>query len=276
MQSITVKKSYAQLQDITLHYLDTGFAGEVIICIHGLWGRSETWKGFMQKYGGRYRVIALDLRGHGYSDKPLDKPYTGSVLADDIAAFMDHLNIETANLVGHSQGGRVAAYLAHRHPDKVKKLAILDMSAEGQALGTPVDKDKAHKDPLTHAWPLPFDSLERARSFLRDTFNNPFSFDHFMLSLTESEDGYDMLFSQEAIGSLKAHETEWYHILPDIQCPVLLMRTSAHDAVPTPSWIKMIKMIEKCIAVEMSHPDHNVHHTNYGEFYGHIDTFLEL
>lgn len=273
MNKIAVYNDYAELDEITLHYLDTKTDKEPIICIHGLWGRGETWKQFMYRYGHKYRVIAPDLRGHGYSEKP-SSPYTADVMCADIAKLMDHLDISSAIILGHSQGGRIAAHLAHLYPSYVEKVAILDKSANGLDPGLPIDNSIIHKDPLTHDWPLPFKSLEEARTFLRDEMVTPLSFDHFMLSLTESEDGYDMLFSQDAIGSLKANDTSWFHILESIKCPALIMRTSSKEAVSDEDWERMKSLIENCTAVEMSHPDHNVHTANPEAFYGCIDLFI--
>jgi len=273
MNKLKVYSEKAQVNQITLHYLDTKSEGDTIICLHGLWGRGETWKSLMYKYGKDYRIIAPDLRGHGYSSKP-NTPYTAKTMCDDIAGLMQHLSIDKAILIGHSQGGRIAGHLTYFHPTLVTKVAILDKSANGHDPSISINNKITHKDPLTHNWPLPFESLEDARVFIRDEMDNPLSYDHFMLSLTECENGYDMLFSQDAVGSLKANDTNWFHILPKIKCPSLLMRTSSHEAVSNDDWEKMISLLPNCTAVEMSHPDHNVHIANPSEFYACLDTFI--
>lgn len=273
MKSFALHSECAKLDEITLHYLDTKTEGDVIICIHGLWGRGETWRSFMNAYGKKYRVIAVDLRGHGYSDKP-HLPYTAKVMCDDIAQLMNHLSIDSAIILGHSQGGRIGAHLASYYPEKVKKLAILDKSANGLDELTTVDNTVLHKDPLTHDWPDTFKTLESARSFLMDTLEEALSYSYFMLSLTEGADGYEMLFNKSAIGSLKAHDFQWFSILPSIKCPTLLMRTASHEAISDEDWAKMQNLLHDCTAVEMSHPDHNVQHSHTTEFYGYIDAFI--
>lgn len=274
MSTFSIHSSYAKLSEVSLHYLDTKTEGEVIICIHGLWGRAEVWKSFMNAYGSRYRVIAMDLRGHGYSDKP-NTPYTAKSMCDDIAELMAYLSIESAVVLGHSQGGRVAAHLAYYHPKRVKKVAILDKSASGLDPTLAVDNSITHKDPLTHDWPIPFKTIEDARSFIIDSMDDHLSFGYFMLSLTEVEDGYGMLFDQNAIGSLKANDVSWFNILSDITCPTLLMRTSSHEAVNDEDWDRMKSLLSNCTAVEMSHPNHNVQHSDTTEFYAYIDKFID-
>lgn len=273
MSKLKVYSEYADLDQVKIHYLDTKTTGDTIICIHGLWGRGETWKSFMYRYGTKYRVIAPDLRGHGYSDQP-DAPYTPECMCSDIQKLMDHLQIDKAIVLGHSQGGRIAAHLAYYNPDRVIKLGILDKSANGIDPGTPVNNDIKHEDPLTQHWPLPFKTLESARTFIRDEMDNPLSYDHFMLSLTETDQGYGMLFSQEAIGSLKANDVSWFDLLPQIKCPTLLMRTSSHEGVSDDSWNKMNALLPNCTSVEMAHPDHNVHLADPEAFYACIDDFI--
>jgi pimeloyl-ACP methyl ester carboxylesterase len=70
-----------------------------------------------------YRVIAIDNRGHGESDKPHEpEAYTPETMADDAAALLDHLDIRQAHVMGYSMGARISAFLALQHPDKVKSL----------------------------------------------------------------------------------------------------------------------------------------------------------
>lgn len=273
MNSFTIHNEYAKLSQVTMHYLDTKTTGETLLCIHGLWGRADTWKSFMKAYGNRYRVIAVDLRGHGYTDKP-NTPYTPEVMCNDIDQLMNHLGIESAIVLGHSQGGRIGAHLAFHHPERVKQLAILDKSAAGLPPDTLVDNSVSHKDPLTHDWPLHFKTLEAARSYILDAMDDALSYGYFMLSLTETKDGYTMLFDQNAIGSLKAHDLNWFHILPEIKCPTLLMRTSSHEAISDADWENMIRLLPDCTPVEMAHPSHNVMISDTEAFYGFIDGFI--
>ena len=72
-----------------------------------------------------YRVIAIDNRGHGASDKPHDpEAYQPSVMADDSRALLDHLGVEQAHVMGYSMGARLSTFLALAHPDRVKSLVL--------------------------------------------------------------------------------------------------------------------------------------------------------
>ena len=104
-------------------------AGPAVLLIHGFasthavnwigpqWVRSLTHAG--------YRVIAMDNRGHGQSDKPYDpEAYSTYVMADDSRALLDHLGIEKAGVIGYSMGARISAFLTRANPDRVSALAM--------------------------------------------------------------------------------------------------------------------------------------------------------
>ena len=115
MENVKIHRSMAKLENIDIFYRDTKTDGQAILCLHGRWGRGETWVDFMRHYGEKYRVIAPDQRGHGLSGKPIAK-YTGEEMAADMVALLDFLNLDSVILVGHSMGGRVAGYLTALYP----------------------------------------------------------------------------------------------------------------------------------------------------------------
>ncbi len=275
MVTVEIFRGVAQLKKVGLFYLDTKTEGPAILCLHGLWGRAETWADLIQHYGTNYRVIAPDQRGHGLSGKPFGK-YTAEELAEDMVALLDFLEIESAILVGHSMGGRVAGYLAALYPQYVKALAILDKSAAAPTrLETLRWDQKTAEDPLTKNWPLPFPTLQAAMAFIRQATDSDLSYQYFMNSLVETVAGYQLQFSPHAIAANIAHNEDWFQLLPKITCPVLLIRSQSHQAVPDEDWRTMQTLLPNCLAHEVSHPDHNVHLSNKQEFYSYIDQFLK-
>jgi pimeloyl-ACP methyl ester carboxylesterase len=120
--------------DIEIAYLDEG-EGDPIVLVHGFASSKTvnwvypTWVSELRKHG--YRVIALDNRGHGDSEKLYDpESYHIGIMAGDITALMDHLKIERADIMGYSLGGRMTAWLAHRMPQRLRS-AILGGIAMG-------------------------------------------------------------------------------------------------------------------------------------------------
>jgi 2-succinyl-6-hydroxy-2,4-cyclohexadiene-1-carboxylate synthase len=270
----SIHRHWAGVNGLELFYLDTEASGVPILCLHGRWGRGETWAGFMRHYGERYRVIAPDQRGHGLSGKPISR-YTSEEMAGDALSLLDRLRIDSAIVVGHSMGGGIAAWMAARHPERVKALAILDKSAAGPARPSPLPLEKIEAiDPITGDWPLPFASRLEAQDYIRQAMGSKLSYQYFMNSLTEGPDGYRMMYSDQAIAANIAYYQDWYDLLPDISSPTLLLRSGSHEAVPDEDFAQMKALIHDCLAFEMTHPDHNVHLANPAEFYGHFDEFL--
>jgi pimeloyl-ACP methyl ester carboxylesterase len=274
MGNTKIHRNRVTLNGIDIFYLDTKTKGDTIICLHGRWGRGETWIDFMQHYGEKYRVIAPDQRGHGLSGKPVSK-YTADEMALDIIALMDHLNIDSIILVGHSMGASVAGHLCAAYPNRVKALALLDKSAAGpeKASELPVEKIPP-VDPIIKDWPLPFSSLTEARNYIKNAMESDLACQYFMNSLTEDMDGYHMMFSSQAMAANIAYYKKWFDLLPKIKCPVMLVRAGGHEAVSDADFNRMRSLLSDCMAFEMSHPDHNVYLGNWEEFYRYFDSFL--
>ena len=123
---------------VKIHYLTAG-EGEAVVLIHGLYSSAElNWRrpGVLGDLAKDHRVIALDMPGHGRSDKPEDEAAYGLQLVEDVVLLLDHLNVKKAHVVGYSLGGMVAAKLAAKHPDRVLSVALGGMGwlRDGSAL----------------------------------------------------------------------------------------------------------------------------------------------
>jgi pimeloyl-ACP methyl ester carboxylesterase len=113
---------------VELAYLDEG-QGEPIVLVHGFASSKEvnwvqpSW--FATLKGAGRRVIALDNRGHGASAKLYDPAdYHTTKMAGDVAALLDHLRIERADVLGYSMGARIAAFLALEHPGRLRAMVL--------------------------------------------------------------------------------------------------------------------------------------------------------
>ncbi|WP_432666716.1 alpha/beta hydrolase [Wukongibacter baidiensis] len=275
MNKVRIYRNVASLKSIDMFYFDTKTEGPTILCLHGRWGRAETWVDFIKHYGKQYRIIAPDQRGHGLSSKPVSK-YTAEEMSEDIIELLNFLKIDSVILVGHSMGGGVAGYLTALYPKFVKALAILDKSASGPGKPNGLTLEQIKDiDPFTKDWPLPFSSLSEAKQFIKQSTDSDLSYQYFMNSLIETVEGYEMMFSSQAMAANIAYNESWFHLLPSIKCPVLLIRANSQEGIPDEDFMKMQSLIPNCIANEMSHPDHNVHLGNKKEFYGYFDEFLK-
>jgi 3-oxoadipate enol-lactonase len=113
---------FVEANGITLFIAEAG-AGRPLVFFHGLGWDHELWRGAIDTFSPRYRVLAGDTRGHGRSAKP-DVPYTVQLYSQDWAAALKALGIEKACIVGFSQGGMTAQLLALEHPELVSALVL--------------------------------------------------------------------------------------------------------------------------------------------------------
>lgn len=103
-----------------MNYTEKG-QGEPLILLHGNGEDSSIFDKFGDKFAEKYRVIAIDTRGHGESPMG-EEPFSLYQFADDLEEFMDINSIEKANILGFSDGGNIAMIFASQHPERVIKL----------------------------------------------------------------------------------------------------------------------------------------------------------
>lgn len=131
----------------------------MLLLVHGWAGNIWNWLSVFEPLSREYRVIALDLPGHGKSGCPAGFPFTMPAYADFLARFLDELRVSRVTLVGSSMGGAIAAWTAILHPERVERLVLVD--AAGTSLQNPMMKaagylvSPAAVIPLTHlAFPV--------------------------------------------------------------------------------------------------------------------------
>ena len=100
--------------------------GPNLIIIHGLFGSASNFRTLAKQFAESYSVYCVDLRNHGNS--PHDDDISFDAMAADIMEFMQDHGLETASIMGHSLGGKVAMQLALTHPDVIEKLIIGDIA----------------------------------------------------------------------------------------------------------------------------------------------------
>jgi pimeloyl-ACP methyl ester carboxylesterase len=99
--------------------------GPPLLCLHGLGGTKASFLPTLSALAERNRVIAVDLPGFGDSHKPLTAAYDAPYFADTVVAMLDELDLDRADLVGNSMGGRIAIEAGLLHPDRVGRLVLL-------------------------------------------------------------------------------------------------------------------------------------------------------
>ncbi|WP_439859178.1 alpha/beta fold hydrolase [Pseudomonas sp. MBLB4136] len=123
--------AYFDSDGCQLHYEEYGH-GAPLLLVHGLGSSTRDWEYQIDDLAANYRVIALDLRGHGRSDKPRER-YSIAGFAEDVAALIEHLRLEAVHLVGISMGGMVGFQLGVDRPQLLRSLCIVNSSPEVKA-----------------------------------------------------------------------------------------------------------------------------------------------
>ncbi len=119
------ESQYAKLDGARVHYKSYGKGKDAIVLVHGWTCNLENWRDQIPDFAKRNRVIALDLPGHGASDKP-EIAYTMDLFADAIDAVMRDAKVERAVIVGHSMGTPVARQFYRKYPQKTLAIVIVD------------------------------------------------------------------------------------------------------------------------------------------------------
>ena len=127
---------HAQVNGVKLYYEIHG-EGDPVILVCGLGSQLQSWATQVPIYSKHFKVIVFDNRGSGKSDKTEER-YLTSDMAEDTAALMEHLEIESAHIVGKSMGGMIAQWLAIHYPEKVQKLVLACSSASRDEVGNEI------------------------------------------------------------------------------------------------------------------------------------------
>jgi pimeloyl-ACP methyl ester carboxylesterase len=120
-----VQDRFIESRGLQFHYRAWSNKGTPLIFLHGLASQSHMFDKVAPLLADRFRVIALDQRGHGESAKP-SSGYDFATVAQDLVALLDALKIKRAIVAGHSWGGNVALYFAAHYPERARGIVLID------------------------------------------------------------------------------------------------------------------------------------------------------
>ncbi|NGX34616.1 MAG: Lipase 3 [Candidatus Anoxychlamydiales bacterium] len=109
----------------TLEYVE-GKEGEPIVFVHGFQSTKSYWMPYFKRFHSKYKIIAMDLPGHGNSSRPENQKYNLQALAASLESFIEEKKLKDFHLVGTSMGGGIATIYAYNNPDKVKSLILIN------------------------------------------------------------------------------------------------------------------------------------------------------
>jgi len=122
-------KTEARLRDCRIHYRQWGARGPRVLLVHAIGFDHHSWDGVARLLQDDCQLVALDLPGHGRSDKPAGADYNLWALGERVGQFLEELGWEDAFLVGNSIGGGTVLSLAVQHPERARALALVNSVA---------------------------------------------------------------------------------------------------------------------------------------------------
>jgi pimeloyl-ACP methyl ester carboxylesterase len=212
---------YADVNGLHLYY-ETHGTGRPLVLIHGGLASSEMFGPILPTLAEHHQVIALDLQGHGRT-ADIDRPLDIGLMADDIAALIDHLGLEKPDLVGYSLGGGVAMQTAVKYPDKIRKLVVASQNLTPDAL-----------DPALRAQQGQVNAA--AAEFMKDT---PM-YKLYQKVAPRPEDFGRLL---DKIGEMMKEDYDHTEVVRALQVPTLLVHADA-DMAPPSHAVEMFKLLD--------------------------------
>ncbi len=238
------------LDDLEINVLEWSTEGTPLAFVHGFSNDAHVWDDIVPVVAPHYRVLCLDLRGHGDSACDPDGAYDLDSMTGDLECVFDALGIQRLVLVGHSLGGRVSMSFAGRHPEKMAGLVIVDTGPEHDPRGTTrismdmqnsahsFDSIAEYEHVLARQYPVtPQRTLARlAREWLRETPDGRFELKldpNMMKGRTQG--------SAEELQKRSREDAKLlWHALEKLPCPALVVRGAASDILDPDTADKMV------------------------------------
>jgi pimeloyl-ACP methyl ester carboxylesterase len=245
--------------------------GSPVLLLHGLAGHAEEWAETASWLTARCRVIALDARGHGHSDRFPGDVSSDALVAD--AAFMvEALGLPPVIVVGQSFGGLTAVSLAARRPDLVRGLVIVEASPAGED----DDVEEAAHDLGTalREWPVPFPSRREAEAFFAARFGGRLAAEAWASGLEQREDGWWPRFDVRVIIQMLRQASPNWDEWERIRCPTMVVRAGRGFVDPAVAEA-MIARLPTAKLTELPDAAHDLHLDRPGEWQQTLNAFFD-
>ncbi|MBD0709371.1 MULTISPECIES: alpha/beta fold hydrolase [unclassified Streptomyces] len=244
---------------------DWGGSGPPVVLLHGLAGHAGEWDTAAAHLRARHRVVAVDQRGHGASERrPRDRSRAAYVA--DVVAVVEQLELGRAVLVGQSLGGLTAMLAAAAHPGLVRALVLVEAGPGGSS-----PEVVAGIGSWFDSWPTPFPSREAAVEFLG---GGPVG-EGWAAGLEERDGGWwprfdrDVMVDSLAENARRAYWDEWARVV----CPTLVVLGQSGIVTPEDSG-RMLRQRPETVALSVPGAGHDLHLEQPGALREALRSFL--
>ncbi len=250
-----------------LNYKHFG-SGTSLIILHGLFGSLDNWQTLARQFAENFSVYIVDLRNHGKSPHTVEHDYIS--IAEDIKEFMQQQNVEKANFIGHSMGGKAAMQFSILYPEKVLKQVIVDIA--------PKKYGRGHDDIFDAIFSIDLNTLqsrneadEQLQQLIPDFGTRQF----LLKNLERTEDGkYQWKFNLETL--FREYENVRGGIVSpkSFDIPTLVIKGERSGYITSEDEETFKALFPETTITSVSNAGHWVHAENASEFYNIVSAFL--
>lgn len=212
---------YAEVNGINLYY-ETRGTGSPMILLHGGLGSGEMFGPILPLLAERHQVITVDLQGHGRT-ADIDRPLDITLMADDVAALIEHLGLDRPDVVGYSLGGGVALQVAIRYPERVGRLVTASANIRRDAIYPEILQQQGQMN-------------AGVAEFLKDT---PM-YELYQRVAPRPEDFPRLL---DKIGQAMARDFDYTDEVRGLQVPTLIVAADA-DMAPPSHYVEVFNLLD--------------------------------
>ena len=271
---------YVESNGLRLHHLDWGTADQhPLVLLHGIRLHAYCFGEFARRNRQKYHLLTLDARGHGDSEWAKKEDYHLHDYYEDLAAIMDARALEPVTLIGHSLGARISMLYSHLHPERVRRLVLVDMGAGlpdfsgkrdfSRVTETPPPQDFAsHQEAIDYLGGIlklaPKDMIEESVVHgMREMANARYTWK------------YDPALGGPPQPQPNKREWDMWEVVRNIPCPTLLLRGEHSQVVPQEIAERMGREMPDCRVETVSNAGHALFTDQPAVFHERVTEFLE-
>ncbi|MET8330886.1 alpha/beta hydrolase [Streptomyces sp. NPDC005181] len=250
---------------VRLSCRDWGGPGQPIVLLHGLAGHAGEWDATARRLSPWYRVVALDQRGHGTSERHPQDVSRAAYVAD-VITVADQLDLRRPVLAGQSLGGHTAMLTAAAHPERIHALVLIEAGPGGASPNAPVEIGG-----WLDSWPTPFTSRETAAQFLG---GGPVG-DGWAASPEQRDGGWwprfdrDVMVRSLAENAQRSFWNEW----AQVTCPTLVVLAQS-SIIPPQEADDMLRRRPATESLSIPRTGHDLHLEQPGTLHTALSDFL--